>query len=239
MDARNAGISKNDFNTALEMATVGSTLGALREDDKLIPIISRYEQSERADVNSLNNLQIFSSATRESVPIIQVISDMKTQWSDALVQKRNRKYTITVSCEPIDGVLASEVLGKIKNKIDNMELPAGYEMEWGGEFESSRDAQLAIGKNLPLTFLAMMFILILLFNSIRLPIVIFLTVPLTLIGVSVGLLLTNLPFSFMAMLGFLSLVGMQIKNSIVLIDQINADLDSGYEKYDAIIHASS
>lgn len=238
INARNAGVSRSDLNQALEMATTGTTVGKLREDDKLIPIITRYTKSERKDVNSLNDLQIFSSTTRQSVPIRQVVSDIETQWSDALVRKRDRKYTITVSTEPINGVLASEVLSKIKMEVDNIELLEGYEMQWGGEFESSRNAQMAIGENLPFTFLAMSFILILLFNSIRLPIVIFLTVPLILIGVSVGLLITNLPFSFMALLGFLSLVGMQIKNSIVLIDQINADLEDGYEQYDAIVHAS-
>ncbi len=237
-DARNSGISKPDFNIALEMATTGTVVGMLRENDKLIPIISRYPESERADVNNLNNLQIFSSTTRQSVPIMQIISDIKTEWNDALVQKRDRKYTITISCEPVEGVLASEVFSQLKNKIESIKLPAGYEMEWGGEFESSRDAQASIGENLPLTFLAMMFILILLFNSIRLPVIIFLTVPLTLIGVSAGLLITGLPFSFMALLGFLSLVGMQIKNAIVLIDQINADREHGYKPYDAIVHAS-
>lgn len=238
VNARNSGISKLDFNSALEMATTGSIVGRLREGDKLVPIISRYPESERADVNSLNNLQVFSSTTRQSVPISKVISGITTEWNDALVQKRDRKYTITVSCEPVEGVLASEVFLMIQDKIESIKLPEGYEMEWGGEFESSRDAQKSIGENLPLTFFAMLFILILLFNSIRLPIVIFLTVPLTLIGVSAGLLTTGLPFSFMALLGFLSLVGMQIKNSIVLVDQINVDLKQGYAPYDAIIHAS-
>ena len=160
INARNAGISKPDFNTALEMATTGTVVGTLREEDKLIPIISRYPESERADVNSLNNLQIFSSTTRQTVPIMQVISDIKTEWNDALVQKRDRKYTITVSCEPVEGVLASEVFSQIKDKIESIRLPEGYEMEWGGEFESSRDAQASIAENLPLTFLAMLFILI-------------------------------------------------------------------------------
>lgn len=236
--ARKAQISKKDFNTALELATTGSIIGTLREDDKLIPIISRYRENERVNVHNLQHLQIFSETTRQTVPIMQVISDIKLEWSDALVQKRDRKYTITASCEASNGTLASEILADLQTQIESIALPEGYEMQWGGELESSQDAQIAMASNLPLTFFAMLFILVLLFNSIRLPIIIFLTVPLTLIGVALGLYLTNLPFSFMAMLGFLSLVGMQIKNSIVLVDQINTNLTEGYETYDAIIHAS-
>jgi multidrug efflux pump subunit AcrB len=238
IDALNVGISRDDFHQALKIATTGKTIGVFREDDKLIPIILRYKESERVGAQNLNNLQIFSPITRESIPIKQVTSEIKTQWSDALIRKRDGKYTITVSCEPINGVLASEVLSKVKDKIENIELPIGYKMQWGGEFESSRDAQASLLTTLPLTFLAMAFILVLLFNSVKIPIIIFLTIPLVLIGVATGLFVTNLPFSFMALLGFLSLTGMQIKNSIVLIDQINVDLKSGYNQYDAIVHAS-
>lgn len=238
VDALNAGISRSDFHQALEIATTGKTIGVFREEDSLIPIVLRYKQSDRMGAQSLNSLQIFSPLTRESVPINQITSQIKTQWSDALVRKRDAKYTITVSCEPINGVLASEVHSKVKDKIENIKLPIGYKMQWGGEFESSRDAQASLVTTLPLTFLAMALILVLLFNSIKLPIIIFLTIPLVLIGASAGLFAANLPFSFMALLGFLSLVGMQIKNSVVLIDQINVDLKSGYSRYDAIIHAS-
>jgi len=237
VNARLAGISKTDFNQALEIATSGAQGGFFRENDKLIPIIARYPEKDRMDVNNLNDLQIFSSSTRQSVSIMQVASSIETQWTDALIQRRDRKLTITASTEPVQGRLASEVMALIKNNIESIELPAEYEMHWGGEYESSRDAQTSIAGNMPLALLSMFFILILLFNSIRLPIVIFLTVPFALIGVSAGLLATGLSFSFMAMLGFLSLVGMVIKNGIVLVDQIVADLDDGLEPYDALIHA--
>ncbi len=237
INGQNAGVSKSDFNAALALATTGTTVGLLREKDMLLPIILQYPENERNDAGNLSNVQIFSSATRKSVPLTQVSLGIKTGFIDALVRKQDRKYTITVSCEPVQGVLASEIFSKIKHGIESIPLSDGYGMEWGGEFESSRDARASISENLPVTFLIMLFILILLFNSIRLPFIIFLTIPLALTGVSAGLLATGLPFSFMALLGFLSLTGMLIKNSIVLIDEINIDINDGCKPEKAIIHA--
>lgn len=237
-NARLVGVSKPDFNSALAVATEGLLSGYLREGDKLIPIVARYPESERLDAENLADLQVFSSVTRQSVPILQIAPETSTEWANALVQKRNRKLTITTSAEPITGELPSDVMALIQENVEAISIPVGYSMEWGGEYESSRDAQAAIASNMPLVLLLMLFILTLLFNSIRLPLVIFLTVPFTLIGVSLGLILADLSFSFMAMLGFLSLVGMVIKNGIVLVDQIVLDLEEKYTPYDAIIHAS-
>ncbi len=111
----------------------------------------------------------------------------------------------------------------------------GYTMEWGGEYENSRDAQAALAGQLPMTGIFMVLICIILFNSLKKPLIIFLTVPLALIGVTVGLLVCGQPFGFMALLGLLSLVGMMIKNAIVLIDEIGLQLEAGKAPLDAIV----
>ena len=115
----------------------------------------------------------------------------------------------------------------------------GYSLEWGGEYEDSGDAQAALAGKMPMIFLAMVLVVICLFNSIGQPLVIFMTVPLALIGVTVGLLVTGQPFGFMALLGFLSLIGMIIKNGVVLVDEINLNLSAGKEPLDAIVESGA
>jgi multidrug efflux pump subunit AcrB len=117
-------------------------------------------------------------------------------------------------------------------------LPAGYTLEWGGEYKESAKAQGPLMKIFPICILAMFVIVVWLFNSIKLPLIIFLTVPLSMVGVTAGLLLTEVPFGFMAILGFLGLSGMQIKTAIVLIDQIGLDLQAGKPPYKAILDSS-
>jgi multidrug efflux pump subunit AcrB len=112
------------------------------------------------------------------------------------------------------------LFAQVRPKIEAIELPSGYEMEWGGEYEDSGNAQAGLAASLPMFVMVMVLITIMLFNSLRQPLIIWLVVPLALIGVTVGLLSTNQPFGFMSLLGFLSLMGMLIKNAIVLIDEI-------------------
>jgi len=122
--------------------------------------------------------------------------------------------------------------------IEAMELPDGYNLEWGGEYESSGDAQAALGQGLPLGFLVMFIVSVLLFGRARQPLIIWLIVPMAVVGVVAGLLLADLPFGFMSLLGFLSLFGMLIKNAIVLLEEIDLQIDEGKEKAVAIIEAS-
>ena len=127
------------------------------------------------------------------------------------------------------------MFARVQPKIEAIELPSGYELEWGGEYESSNDASGALISSLPMGFLMMFLITIVLFNSVRSPLVIWATVPLAIIGVTVGLLVMGKPFGFMALLGLLSLSGMLLKNGIVLMDQINTELAEGTEPYEAVL----
>jgi multidrug efflux pump subunit AcrB len=133
---------------------------------------------------------------------------------------------------------AAQLLARVKPQIEKIELPAGYNITWGGEYEASAKAQKPIFASLPLGYGFMFIITILLFNSFRIATVIWTTVPLAIIGVTIGFLTTGIPFGFMSLLGLLSLSGMLIKNGIVLVEQINLEKEEGRKLYDAIVHAS-
>ena len=234
--ARRLGISKSDLDNVLLTSLSGKQVGVYRDGTQLLPIIARSPANERLNVESVHDLQIYSPVLGVFVPVTQVVDEFIVQWEDSLIMRRDRKRTITIMAD--HDVLGDEtpakLFARIRGPIENMELPRGYELEWGGEFESSSKAQKAIFGSLPLGYLAMFAVTVLLFNSLKQPLVIWATVPLAIIGVSAGLLAMNAPFSFMGLLGLLSLSGMLIKNGIVLVDQINLELREGKSPYEAV-----
>ncbi len=232
--ARNAGITRTEIAQALQTAFEGTQIGVYRERDKLLPIVARSPEGERGDVENLHGVRVWSPAARQSIPIRQVVRGFESRSEDSVVCRRDRLPTLTVKCDPKSGP-ASVLFGRLRPKIEALELPPGYSLEWGGEYEDSRDSQAALAGNMPIVALLMVLVVIALFNSIRQPLIIFLTVPLAIIGVTAGLLLTNQPFGFMAILGFLSLSGMMIKNAIVLIDEINLQTRGGKEPFMAVV----
>jgi multidrug efflux pump subunit AcrB len=221
------GITRPDIARVLMEGYQGERVGVYREGDLLLPIIMRAEAANRSNIKSLYNLQIWSPAAGAMIPLRQVVSGFETVFEDEIIMRRNRKPTITVFSDPVAGQ-ASELFARVRPQIEAIDLPEGYELEWGGEYEDSGNAQAGLAASIPMFVLAMILITIMLFNSLRQPLIIWLVVPLALIGVTVGLLGTGQPFGFMSLLGFLSLMGMLIKNAIVLIDEIN--LQSGEDK---------
>ncbi|MEE8155596.1 MAG: efflux RND transporter permease subunit [Phycisphaerales bacterium] len=241
--ARNAGITRSEVTGAMQAAFEGKEIGVYREGDDLLPIVARSPEHERNDVRNIRDLQIWSPVAGKTIPIEQVIARFETSSENAIIRHRNRLPTLTVKCDPREGqasdlfeVLRPKIETKFNELVEKWQTP-GYTLEWGGEYEDSGRAQAALAGKLPLVGLLMLLVVVTLFNSIRLPLVIFLTVPLAIIGVTVGLLVMNQPFGFMALLGFLSLVGMLIKNAIVLIDEINVLRSEGKEPFDAVIEA--
>ena len=232
------GITRTDVANTVLQAFQGATVGVYRENDLLLPIIMRAEEQYRSDIDSIQNLQIWSPAAGAMIPMRQVISGFESTFEDEIIQRRNRKPTIIVYADPDKG-LASNLFTRVQSQVEAIELPPGYELEWGGEYEDSGNAQRGLVASLPVFILIMVLITVMLFNSLKQPLIIWLTVPLSLIGVTAGLLLMNQPFGFMALLGFLSLIGMLIKNAIVLIDEINLQAGSGKELLDAIVDSGA
>lgn len=238
--ARRLGISKEDLSSTLQMAFGGSTLGYLRDGTHTLPIMTRLPEEERVDFESLQNVTIWSPSLQTYIPVDQVIDGVQLDWSEPLIQRRDRKRTLTVLADHdvLSDDTAASLFARVQPKVMALHVPEGYEITWGGEYESSKDAQEGLFGSLPMGYLLMFIITILLFNSIKKPLVIWFTVPLAIIGVAFGLLTTNMPFSFTAFLGLLSLSGMILKNGIVLLDQINLELESGKDPYLAIVDSA-
>ena len=235
--ARQLGITRENVSAAMLTAFDGQQVGLFKDGIRLLPIIMLPPAIERNDVSAIRDIPVYSPILKDMVPIGQAVSDFRIEWADAKIKKRNRIYTITPSCDPAQG-LATALFERVKPQVEGMDLPPGYFLEWGGEYEDSRDANAAIGSTLPAGFLVMIIVVILLFGKVRQPLIIWLTVPLAIIGITAGLLLMNVAFGFMGLLGALSLVGLLIKNAIVLIDEIDQQIDSGKAGYDAILDSA-
>ncbi len=238
--ARELGVDKRDLDTLLKMNFSGLNVGLYRDGTRMLPIVARTPDAERLNAATLNDLLVWSSARSTYVPVEQVVSGFVTLWEDPMIMREDRKRTLTVQADPsiISEQTATELFTRLRPQIEAIELPRGYHLEWGGEYESSRDAQKAVFGSLPLGYLAMFLITVLLFDSIKRASIIWATVPLAVIGVTLGFLLTGIPFGFMALLGFLSLSGMLVKNGIVLVDEIGLQIDSGKDAYSALVDAA-
>ncbi len=234
--ARKLGINKSDLDQILLMSFSGSAIGLYRDGTDLLPIEVRLPDHQRQSVDSLPNLQVWSPTTNNYVAISQVASSFKTEWEDQVIHRQDRKRTLTVQADPdiLGDETAAQVFARLRPSIEAIELPPGYELSWGGEFESSGKAQAALFGALPMGYLLMFIVTILLFNAVRTPLVIWACVPLAIIGVAIGFLVSGKAFGFMALLGMLSLSGMIVKNGIVLVDQINTELADGVEPYQAV-----
>jgi len=236
--ARIAGIGLDEVALSLQFATTGVEASTYREKDKLIPIVVRPPDYERHNASRLNDRLVYSAMTQTFVPITQVIDRFELLSEDVLIHRRNRVRTLTAQADPAPGLTSDYAYKRIKAQVEAIELPADYKMEWGGEFETSRDAQIALNSKLPVSMLVMLIISILLFGKVRQPLIIWLVVPMSVCGVVIGLLVSGKPFSFMALLGLLSLSGMLMKNAIVLVDEIDTQIAEDKDHYDAILHAS-
>jgi multidrug efflux pump subunit AcrB len=243
--ARRNGITRVEVAQALESSFEGRPVGLYREpgsagagvfpqESRLLPIISRPPLGEREDIAAINSLQIWSPAAGRMIPLYQVTSGTEVVWEDPAVMRRNRFPTLTVHADPRTG-LPSQLFNRVQAEIENIELPPGYSVEWGGEHEDSSQARTALAQSLPYVLALMVFICICLFNSIRATVLMWLIMPLVLIGVVAGLLLTGFPFGFMAILGVLALGGELIKSQIVVLSKIDAEIAKGSTPYQAIL----
>ncbi|AUQ49202.1 integral membrane protein, AcrB/AcrD/AcrF family [Phaeobacter inhibens] len=233
--AQTAGVTREAIADALQFSTDGLRAGVFRERDRLIPIVLR--RAEAGEYNLMDQL-VFSEAAGKFVPLEQMVDGIDVVVENTLVHRRDRVPTLTVGADISADLTAASVFSQVQDTIEEIQLPAGYTMEWGGEHENSADANASLGKQLPVTILIMVLISVLLFNAIRQPIIIWLLVPMSVNGVVIGLLGTGMPFTFTALLGLLSLSGMLIKNGIVLVEEIDLVRAEGRPLREAIVEAS-
>jgi multidrug efflux pump subunit AcrB len=249
LQARRNGITRVEVAEALQTSFEGRVVGFYREpgsaatgvfpqESRLLPIVARPPLVEREDVGLLNSMQIWSPVARRMIPMNQVVSDSEVVWEDPIIMRRNRFPTLTVHADPRTG-LPSELFGRVRSKIEQIELPPGYSLEWGGEFEDSHRARASLVRPLPYVLALMVFICVCLFNSIRATLLMWLIMPLALIGVTAGLLITRMPFTFMALLGILSLGGELIKMQIVVLSKSRGLIEQGKAPYQALLDGST
>ena len=237
---RELGVDKQDIDNALEMNFSGSRAGLYREGADLLPVIVRPPAAERQDANHLNNVLVWSQSRQQYSPLSNVVSGFNLEWEDPLILRRDRSRVLTVQTDPdpLSNQTSGDILARVKPKIDALALPHGYSIEWGGDAESSSEAQQGLFTTLPLGYLVMFVITVLMFSSLKNAIAIWLTVPLALIGVTPGFLITGIPFGFMALIGLLSLSGMLIRNGIVLVEEIEQQKQEKAQQ-EAIIYAAT
>ncbi len=246
--ARHNGVTRPAVAQRIQAAFQGAPVGVFRDatqtggEDRVLPIISRAPQDERGNATNLENLDIFSPAAGRHIPIRQVLTGFETAFEEPAIHRRDRVRTVTLHADQVAGEtstlwqqVAPQVEAMFKAKQASGEIGRDYTLAWGGEYEDSNNAIAALSSSLPMFVGLMVLIVIALFNNLRQPLIVWLTVPSAIIGVTAGLLLFDEPFGFMALLGTLALSGMLIKNAIVLIDQINLNLSNGMTPYDAII----
>jgi multidrug efflux pump subunit AcrB len=231
---RQLGISRDNLSAALQYAFDGIQVGLYRDGERLLPILIRAPEPERTDVTNIQDIQVWSPVLQRAVPVAQVVSGFETVWENQVIGGRDRMQTIIASCNP-KGPLAGPVFEQLRPKIEAIALPPGYSLSWGGEYEDQTKAQASLLGVLPPSFLAMILVSVLLFGKLKQPLIFWLTVPLAVVGITAGLLATDAAFDFMSLLGALSLVGLLIKNAIVLIEEIDQQIESGKEPYTAIL----
>ncbi len=236
--ARWAEVTREDLANTTKRAFDGRQIGLYREGDDLIPILLRHVGEERRDVRAFDVLQIQPALATETVPLSQVVDGIVVQWEDDLIWRRDRRRTIKVQSNPAMGVTLPTLRQSVLAEFEAVELPPGYRMEWGGEWEDTVDSQAALIPGMVPAGVIMLFIIVALFNAFRPPLIILLTLPFAVIGITAGLLITNTPFGFMALLGAMSLSGMMIKNAIVLLDEVNLNLAGGKSPYDSVVYAA-
>ncbi|MDV2470221.1 efflux RND transporter permease subunit [Acinetobacter chinensis] len=236
--ARQMGVSSQDLANFLNSSISGIIINQYREKRELIDIRIRGDQNERIGVESLSSLAVPTS-NGTTVPLAQ-IAKIDYKFEDGLIWHRNRLPTITVRADIRTHLQPATVVGQLTEKMDEMraQLPNGYLVEVGGTVEESAKGQNSVNAGMPL-FLAVVFTLLMIqLKSISRSFIVFLTAPLGLIGVVLFLLLFNKPFGFVAMLGTIALSGMIMRNSLILIDQIEQDILAGQNQWDAILDAT-
>ncbi|OOT52313.1 efflux RND transporter permease subunit [Acinetobacter pittii] len=236
--ARQMGVSSLDLANFINASITGSAIEQYREKRELIEIRLRGDQAERVEVASLASLAVPTN-NGTTVPLAQ-IAKIEYKFEDGLIWHRNRLPTITVRADIRTNLQPATVVGELAESMDKLraELPSGYLIEVGGTVEESARGQNSVNAGMPLFLAVVMTLLMIQLKSLSRSTIVLLTAPLGLIGVVLFLLLFNKPFGFVAMLGTIALSGMIMRNSLILIDQIEQDRQAGHPTWEAIIEAT-
>ena len=235
--ARSLGVTRRHMSDALAYGSEGLVTGLYREDDQLLPIVLRAPESERG-IERMEDMQVYSTGLRRYVPISSVITGLPAVTEEGMIARRERDRTLTVVADPVYGENSVDAFNRIRPAFEAIKLPPGYRFEWGGEHESSTRAQESLFRQLPLGFIGMALLVMLMFGRFKPALIVLLVVPMSICGVTVGLLMFNGAFGFIALLGLLSLFGMLIKNAVMVVQEIDEQIAAGVPRQKALVHGS-
>lgn len=229
-------MGRNDMMTAVKSVYDGTPIGIYRDQDKKVPVLLRTLSDSSMDTEALEDLHVWNG--RNSAPLGQIADGVELDWEYPLVKTYNRELSMAAQCDVKLGHTMKEVHAEIRDEIEKMELPDGYRFFWDSQYKDQKEAMAALIKFFPLAFVLLGIILVMLFRNFRQPLMIFLILPLSLIGMVFGLLITGFDFGFFCIAGWLGLLGMIIKNVIVLLDEINVQRNLGVAPYTAVVEAT-
>ncbi len=240
--ASKAGITRTDLgNAILSSTSAGLGIGLYRDNDVMRPIFLKTDQETQNNLERISNTQVWGMNSKASVPLKELVeNNIEVSFENSVIQRYNRQRAITVQCDPLDPNMSGASLQTlVESKIESIPLPEGYSLMWDGEFKPSLEANEATGTYMPMAMLLIVLIVVMLFNSIRQSLIVMAIIPLSIIGVSIGLFVTGKAFGFMAITGFLGLIGMVLKNAIVMMDEINLNLNmENVSPYEAVVNAA-
>jgi multidrug efflux pump subunit AcrB len=264
--ARRAGLSRSDVALSLLTATDGLPIGNFFDGTRSVPIYVKSTSSNKKPVENLETSPAFSmlpslssldpktlkelmtgaisfsevlESTVGAVPMNQAIHNIDVEWEEPVVRRYNGQRAMKAQCNPAPGHTANGVRNKILKKIESIKLPPGYKLEWQGEYEASSESQQYLFMYLPMAIVLMISVLIALFNDYKKPLIIILSLPLAVIGIIMGMLLSGKEFGFVAIVGTLGLMGMMIKNGVVLLDEVELQIKEGKNSFRALMDAST
>lgn len=265
-DALRAGVGREDVANALLASTEGMPVGTMTDGDSKLIVYLKVRNSDGSKIKDLGDIPVWSMMNvhldpgqlqqqlmtghvsqiadnaLKAVPLSSVVKDIKLEWSENIVRRLNGRRVIEAECDPDPDnadATPAKVISEIKDKIEAIPLPAGYSMRWVGEGEMQTEATSNVLKFIPITLFLIIIILLLLFNSWRKVVLILICFPFVAVGIVIALLITDSPFTFMAIIGMMGLIGMMVKNAIVLVDEIGRmQKEEGMHPYHAVVEAT-
>ncbi|MFV0554760.1 MAG: efflux RND transporter permease subunit [Mangrovibacterium sp.] len=266
-DALRAGISRGDIGNALKAANEGMTIGVMNDADNMVLLNLQVRNDDGSRIENIRDIPVWTmlnvsispddlmgvmtggksiSEVQErmfrATPLSNITDDLSLQWDDNLVRRVNGQRVIEAECDPnydLWEATPAAILADIQEEINAIELPHGYSIRWTGEIEMQETASTSVTKWMPLTLAIILLVLLMLFNSWKQVFLILICIPFVFVGITPTLLLTHSPFTFMAIIGMMGLMGMMVKNAIVLVNEINRlQTEEKMKPYDAIINAT-
>jgi multidrug efflux pump subunit AcrB len=236
--ARALGMTPQDVSQALSLLISGTTVTTVRDGVEKVAVVARAIPSERLDLGKVGDLTIFS---RNGIPVpLSQIAKIEYSHEEPILWRRNRDMSITVRSDVVDGAQAPDVSTAVWAKLKGIsdKLEPGYRLEMGGAIEESQKGNASLIMLFPVMLVLMLMLLMIQLQSFSKMFLVFLTAPLGIIGAALGLLVTGQPFGFVALLGLIALAGMIMRNSVILVDQIDTEMMQGATRRHAIVEAA-